>query len=163
MSSAPYRLNIKRGRALPVASGAGDFLRTNDAISPLLPTIKRNLSLQADCRSILPAIFEACEILQLTEGQLNLAVPNAAIATKLKQQCPKLQDALLQRGWQINAIRIKVQVRKVVEKPKAPKQAVLTERAIQAFASLEKTLEDSSQNAELHAALQRLLKRNQRN
>ena len=162
MSSAPYRLNIKRGRALPAASGAGDFLRTNDAMASLLPTIKRNLSLQADCQAILPAIFEACEILQLTEGQLNLAVPNAAVASKLKQQCPKLQEALLQRGWHINAIRIKVQVRKVVAKPKPTKQAVLTERALQAFASLENNLEDSSQNAELHAALQRLLKRNHR-
>lgn len=158
-SPPPYRINIKRGRALPTTSGAAEFLRINDAISPLLPTVRRNASLQKDCRAILPAMFDLCEILQLSEGQLTLSVPNASVAAKLKQQCPKLQEALLQRGWQINAIRIKVQVKRVVEKAAPIKQAVLPTNAVQAFANLQNTLDDTPQNAALRAALAQLVQR----
>lgn len=34
---------------------------------------------------------------------------NASVAAKLRQLQPRLEDALLARGWQISAIRIKVQ------------------------------------------------------
>jgi hypothetical protein len=161
-ASTPLRkfgMNIKRGRSLPTAGGAANFLRVSDSISPLLPTIKRNASLQKDCRKILPLMFDTCEILQLSEGQLTLAVPNAAVASKLKQQCPKLQDALQQLGWQINVIRIKVQVRKVVEKAPPVKQAILPSNAVNAFESLQSSLEDTPQNAALRAALAQLVRR----
>ncbi|MDE2428325.1 MAG: DUF721 domain-containing protein [Burkholderiales bacterium] len=157
-SHPPYRINIKRGRQVPGASGAADFLRSNDKISPLLPMVQRLVSLQKDCLAILPPMFAACEIMQLAEGQLILAAPNAAVATKLKQQCPKLQVSLQERGWQINAIRIKVQVRRVVEKAAPAKQIALPDKALQAFDTLENTLEDTPQNADLRAALARLLR-----
>ncbi|MFZ6655485.1 DciA family protein [Undibacterium sp. TJN19] len=161
-SSRPsYPINIKRGRKVPGASGAADFLRSNDKISPLLPTVQRNLALQKDCGAILPPIFETCEVMQVSEGQLILSAPNAALATKLKQQCPKLQLNLQERGWQINAIRIKVQVKRVIEKPVATKQIAFTGKALQAFGNLEHALEDTPQNAALRAALGRLLKRHQ--
>ncbi|MBR7799604.1 DUF721 domain-containing protein [Undibacterium sp. FT137W] len=137
------------------------FLRQNDKLSPLLPTVKRNISLQKECRSILPAIFDACEVLNLNDEHLVMSAPNASIATKLKQQLPKLQIHLQQRGWQINAIKIKVQVKRVIEKPTAIKQALLTRPALNAFQNLENSLEATPQNAELKAALSRLLSRNQ--
>ncbi|MFZ6756797.1 DciA family protein [Undibacterium sp. Ji50W] len=159
-SSRPsYPINIKRGRKVPGASGAADFLRSNDRIASLLPTVQRNLALQKDCGAILPPIFETCEVMQVSEGQLTLSAPNAALATKLKQQCPKLQVNLQERGWQINAIRIKVQVKRVVEKPVAVKQIAFSGKALQAFGQLEQTLEKTSQNADLRAALGRLLQR----
>ncbi|MFZ6674949.1 DciA family protein [Undibacterium sp. Xuan67W] len=160
-SPPPYRINIKRGRKLPETSGAADFLRSNEQISPLLPTIRRNAKLQKDCGNLLPAMFEACDVLQLEEGQLTLSAPNAALATKLKQQCPKLQDGLLQRGWQINAIRIKVQVRRKVEPKPYVKQCSLSDRAVKAFDNLENALENTPQNADLRAALHKLVKRHQ--
>ncbi|MET3116938.1 hypothetical protein AAKU64_001151 [Undibacterium sp. GrIS 1.8] len=160
-SPPPYRLNIKRGRKLPVTTGAADFLRSNDQISPLLPTIRRNAKLQKDCGNLLPAMFNACDVLQLEEGQLTLSAPNAALATKLKQQCPKLQDALVQRGWQINAIRIKVQVKRKVEPKPYVKQCSLSNQAVNAFNVLENTLENTPRNAGLIAALHNLVKRHQ--
>ena len=132
----PNRIHIKRGRAVSMTSGASDFLRANDKLAPLLPAIQRNLALQ-----------------------LVLGAANAAIATKLKQQCPKLQLQLQQRGWQINAIRIKVQVKRVVEKPTPVKQLAIPTTALQALSQLEKTIEDNAQNAGLRAALSRLLAR----
>lgn len=155
----PYRINIKFGKKLTGASDAADFLRRNDKISPLLPTIQRNASLQKDCGAILPPMFDSCEVMQLADGQLTLSAPNAAIAAKLKQQCPKLQSHLQDRGWQINAIRIKVQVRRVVEKVAPPKQLALPGRALQAFGALENALEDTPQNADLRAALHHLIQR----
>lgn len=160
-SPPPYRMNLKRGRKSPEASGISAYLLSNDKISPLLPTIKRNATLQKECATALPAIFTSCQILQLAEEQLTLSAPNAALASKLKQQLPKLQSHLQQRGWQINAIRIKVQVSKTIEKPPAIKQLVLSDKAVMAFGELENTLEDTPQNAALRAALSRLVQHNQ--
>ena len=99
--------------------------------------------------------------MQLADGLLTLSAPNAALATKLKQQCPKLLASLQERGWQINAVRIKVQVRRVVEKAPPVKQLVLPGKALQAFSTLERNLENSSRNTDLLTALSRLLERHQ--
>ena len=155
-----YRLNVKRGKKMAQTNEIASFLRHNDKLSPLLPTVKRNISLQKECRAVLPAIFDACEVLNLNEDQLVMATPNASIATKLKQQLPKLQAHLQQRGWQINAIKIKVQVKRAVEKPEPIKQAILTGSALNAFKDLETHLEATPQNEGLRAALSRLLSRN---
>lgn len=157
---APFNpFNIKRGKKLPTASGIATYLQTNDKIAPLLPTIRRNASLQKECEAVLPSMFTSCEILQLNEEQLTLSTPNAALASKLKQQLPKLQAHLQQRGWQINAIRIKVQVKPSTTRIVPNKQLNLSKQAVLAFKSLENTLEKSKQNEHLLAALERLVRR----
>jgi hypothetical protein len=160
-SRPPFRINIKRGKKLFETSDISAFLTRNDKISPLLPTIRRNAKLQKECAAILASLFAQCEVLQLSEEQLTISTPNAAIASKLKQQLPKLQTQLQQRGWQINAIRIKVQVKRVVEKPPLTKQLTLSGPAISAFGQLENALEDTPQNDALKAALNRLVMRHQ--
>lgn len=155
-----YRLNVKRGKKMAQTNEIASFLRHNDKLSPLLPTVKRNISLQKECRAALPAIFDSCEVLNLNDDQLVMSTPNASIAAKLKQQLPKLQAHLQQRGWQINAIKIKVQVKRAVEKPEPIKQAILTGSALNAFKDLETHLEATPQNEGLKAALSRLLSRN---
>jgi len=157
----PYRLNIKRGKKMSSVNDIAVFLQHNDKLSPLLPTIKRNLTLKKECSAVLPAIFDSCEVLNLADDQLVLSIPNAALASKLKQQLPKLQAHLQHRGWQINAIKIKVQVKKTVEKTAPAKQAILTPSALTAFKELENNLAENAQNTALKAALERLLKRNQ--
>lgn len=156
----PFRLNIKRGKKLNTVNDVAVFLQHNDKLSPLLPTIKRNLTLKKECSAALPAIFDSCEVLNLVDDQLVLSIPNAALASKLKQQLPKLQAHLQHRGWQINAIKIKVQVKKTVEKTAPAKQAILTPSALSAFQELETSLATNAQNTPLKAALERLLRRN---
>jgi broad-specificity NMP kinase len=39
----------------------------------------------------------------------SLLAANAAVAAKLRQLQPRLEDRLRDRGWQVSAIRIKVQ------------------------------------------------------
>lgn len=143
-------------------TGVTDFLRMHDKMAVLLPAVTRLVALQRDCAAILPALFDICSVLQFDAGQLALAAPNAALATKLRQQLPKLQDSLLKRGWQVNAIRIKVQVGKPAEKKAPSKQLVLPTQAISALASLSDALEDAPQNQSLKTAIDMMLRRHRK-
>lgn len=141
------------------ALGAADFLRTHDRMAALFPVVQRLALLDKDCSSLLPSVFDACRVMHLDDGQLVLAVPTAALAAKLKQQLPKLQDGLLKRGWQVNAIRLKVQVGKISEKARPVKQLSLPAQAALALSELDRSLSDSNSNQALKAALQTLLQR----
>lgn len=159
------RFQSTRGRT-KAASGVTavtDFLRAHDKMAALLPAVRRLVALQKDCLLILPALFDACSVIQFETGQLVVATPNAALAAKLKQQLPKLQDNLLKRGWQVNAIRIKVQVGKIAEKIVQPKTLTLPGKAISALASLNASLEDSPRNHALKEALNTMLNRHRKN
>lgn len=125
----------------------------------LLPAVARMADLQKDCAAILPALFETCSVMQYEAGQLVLATPNNALAAKLKQQLTKLQDGLLNRGWQVSAIKIKVQVGKIFEKATPSKQIALSSQALGALETLNKSLESSPGNAALKAAISTMLKR----
>lgn len=43
------------------------------------------------------------------ESGWSLLAVNASVAAKLRQLQPRLEDALRERGWQVSAIRVKVQ------------------------------------------------------
>lgn len=145
--------------AMQTTKGVTDYLRANDAMAALLPAAARMAALQKDCAAILPAAFESCDVLQFEAGQLVLSIPNAALAAKLKQQLPKLQDALSKRGWQVNVIRLKLQVGKIVKKPIQTKQIRLPAQALASLAELNDELEDSPRNQELKAAIDTLVRR----
>src|SRR5438445_8601073 len=123
------------------------------------PAITRMAALQKDCTAALPSMFDACAILQFDAGQLVLSTPNTALAAKLKQQLPKLQDTLQQRGWQVSAIRLKVQMINRLENVQPTKQLVLPAQAMSALASLDDTLEESPRNQTLKAAISAMLRR----
>lgn len=99
------------------ARGVTEFLGAHDKLGALLPAAARMAQLQKDCARHLPPMFDACEVLQFAAEQLVLTVPNAALAAKLKQQLPKLQEVLCRQGWQVNAVRLKVQAGRPVETP----------------------------------------------
>ena len=106
-----------------------EFLGAHDKLGALLPAAARMAQLQKECARNLPAMFDACAVVQFASGQLVLAVPNAALAAKLKQQLPKLQESLCRLGWQVNAVRLKVQAVRPRSAP-APKQSVYEFRGI---------------------------------
>lgn len=160
-SFIPYQPGNAKAKT---AKDAVDFLRAHDKLANLLPAAARLVALQKDCAAILPAQFVWCTPLAFEDGQLTLAIPNAALAAKLKQQLPKLQDNLLKRGWQVIAIRLKVQVINVVVKPERVPHPGLSAGAISAFAQLENALEKTPQNSGLKEALKNLVeKRTQSN
>ena len=154
-SFIPYRPSARP----KTAKGAADFLQSHDKMATILPTVTRMAALQKDCAAILPAMFDACTVLQFEADQLVLSTPNAALAAKLKQQLPKLQDSLLKRGWQVNAIRLKVQVAKIIEKSRTSKQLTLPAQAVSALTELGSTLENSPRNSALRAAISAMVRR----
>lgn len=141
------------------AKGAAEFLRSHDKMAALMPSITRMAALQKDCAEALPAMFVHCAVLQFDTEQLILSVPNAALATRLKQQLPKLQEKLQQRGWQINSIRLKVQVSKIAVNTTLSRQLSLPPLAVSAFSELDTALEDSPRNQALKTALTSLIQR----
>ena len=137
-----------------------EFLQTSDKLSALLPAARRVGQLQADCEQLLPTLFASCRALQVREGQLQVAVPNAALATRLRQVLPKLQDGLREKGWAIDGIKLKVQP--MPAEPQRPVKKLanheLPRNAVNSFAELASTLEDSP----LKIALQALVSRRNR-
>jgi hypothetical protein len=89
---------------------------------------------------------------------LTLAVPSSAVAAKLKQQAPKLQLTLQKKGWQVESVKIKIQVGRALPQPEAakPSSLELPPTAVQAFEELGDALPESAQNAPLIAAIKRL-------
>jgi hypothetical protein len=149
-------------KAPKTASGVADYLRQHDKLAALLPTVARLNALQQDCATLLPTLFGPCLVLHVHGGQLVIATPNAAMAAKLKQQLPKLQEGLTQRGWQVNAIRLKVQPGNISEKPREQKHLALPGKALSALEDLRGALEKSAANGPLRTALSNLLRRHGR-
>jgi len=156
MPSYPFHVYGTRDRK--TAFGAADFLRSNDKLAALLPAAMRAGNLQKDVRLILPPMYAHCEVLSLQEGILSLAVPSSAVAAKLKQQVPKLQASLQKKGWNVEGVRIKIQVGRALPAPEAARRSslVLPPTAVDAFEELGNTLPESKQNAPLIAAIKRL-------
>ena len=156
----PYRRGPSAAQLMRKPKDATDFLRSDNAMAAFMPAITRMAALQKSCAAILPALFNSCDVMNFEAGQLVLSMPNAALATKLKQQLPKLQDRLLKDGWQVNAIRIKVQVGKNYVVPVERRQLTLPRLAVSAFAELNDALEDSPRNQALKLALANMVRRN---
>ncbi|CAH0161068.1 hypothetical protein SRABI118_00761 [Massilia sp. Bi118] len=153
----PYHIYGTKVRRTSIE--ATDFLRRNHRLASLLPAATRMASLQKDVRLILPPMYANCETLSIQEGVLTLAVPSSAVAAKLKQQAPKLQAALQKKGWQVDSVRIKIQVGRampVQDDIMKPSSLELPPTAVQAFEELGDALPASPQNAELIAAIRRL-------
>jgi len=87
-------------------------------------------------------------------------VPNAALATRLRQQLPRLVAGLRENGWPVEEIRLKVQV--MPERLPAPPAAAkrpLPPSALNSFADLESSLDSDPRNEALRDALRQLLAR----
>jgi len=155
----PFHIYGTRDRK--TAFGATDFLRSSDRLASLLPTALRVGNLQRDVKVILPPMYAGCDVLSFQDATLTLAVPSSAVAAKLKQQLPKLQAGLQKKGWQVDNVRIKIQMRPNVPVREEAKPSTLTlpPTAVEAFEELGDSLPETPQNAALIAAIKRLAER----
>jgi long-subunit acyl-CoA synthetase (AMP-forming) len=71
----------------------------------------------------------------------------------------KLQETLARRGWQVNGVKLRVQMTKPAEIKEQMRALSLPEAAVTAFDELGDTLEDTPQNATLIAALKAMVAR----
>lgn len=155
----PYPPKRPAGLSSQTVKGVTDYLQSHDKMGSLLPTVNRIAALQKACLAALPALFDKCAVLHFNAGQLMIGAPNAAIISKLRQKIPHLQEILQKQGWQVNAIRLKVQVVNLAEKPIPSKQIILPVQAVSALAALENALEPSARNTALKAALRTMVSR----
>ena len=139
--------------------GVTAFLRRNDKMAGLLPAATRMASLQSDCARSLPPMFNNCDVLSFEDARLVLATPSSAVAAKLKQQVPKLQAALQKKGWQVDDIKLKVQVTRSIPPVVHTRQLVLPSTAKTAFEELGDALAPTEQNATLIAAIKAMAAR----
>jgi hypothetical protein len=155
----PFHIYGTRDRK--TAFGATDFLRSDNRLAAMMPTALRVGKLQRDVKVILPPMYAGCDVLSFQDATLTLAVPSSAVAAKLKQQLPKLQAGLQKKGWQVDNVRIKIQMRPNVPVREEPKPSTLTlpPTAVDAFEELGESLPETPQNAALIAAIKRLAER----
>ena len=155
LQPAPVHIYGTKNRQTSIV--ATDFLRKNDRMASLLPAAMRMARLQSDCAAILPVMAGNTDVISFQDGVLVLAVPSSAVAARMKQMLPKLQSSLAGRGWAVESVKLKVQVRRAMPEDK-PQMRVLAlpKTAVQAFEELAESLEDTSQNKDLVAALRRL-------
>ena len=152
-------MHIYGTKSRKTALEATAFLRKNDKMAALLPAAMRMASLQSDCARALPPMFGTCDVLSFEDARLVLATPSSAVAAKLKQQLPKLQATLQKRGWQVEDIKLKVQVTRSIAPVVHTRQLVLPVSAKSAFEELGDALPATEQNATLIAAIKAMAAR----
>lgn len=160
MSSRPTNFTpARRPQQRPNTRGATEFLQASDGLAPLLSTLETLGRLQADCERLLPPALTSCKVLKLHENILQLAVPNAAVATRLRHSLPGLTSSLREKGWPIDSIKVNVRTAAVTSASlrtydRAPP---LPDTALQSFAALARAIEVTPRNASLIEALDKLL------
>lgn len=136
-----------------------DFLRRHDEAAALLPAALRNLRLQQDVLALMPAVLrETCEVAGCEAETVILRVSSAGAAAKLRQTLPRLRDGLLDRGWQVSSIRVRVQpsTSAVGSVPRVRNShAAISPDGVTAFVDLADQLSESP----LKAAVDRLIRR----
>lgn len=151
---------FRRPEARSDAREAMDFLQSAEKLSAVLPTASRLAQLQQACARLQPQVFATCHVVNLDNGLLQIAVPNAALATRLRQQLPRLVAGLREEAWPVDDIRLKVQVMPArLPPPPTPAKRPLPPSALSSFSELESTLDTDPRNEALRDALRQLLAR----
>ena len=136
-----------------------DFLQRHEAAATLLPGAQRAIALQRDLRALLPdASKDSCDVSGFDDATVTLRVSSAGAAAKLRQTLPRLRAGLTERGWKVNAIRIRVQPSGIPVVSTAWRSRTATSippGAIGAFIALSGNLDDSP----LKSAVERLIGR----
>jgi len=114
--------------------------------------IRQLIALQSLLAEVLPGnLATSASVASMKAGEMILFADNGAVAAKLRQLAPRILSFLCQRGYEITAIRLQVQV-SIRHNPLPQKQISLSSDARNAIKLLSERLEASP----LKAALSRL-------
>lgn len=94
-------------------------------------------------RKVLPPVLAySCRVANIDRQSLTLAVPAAAHATRLRQLTPTLLRALIDRGWNLSQIEIRVQAGLATYAREAPPREVrpLDRPALECFRELQENV-----------------------
>jgi hypothetical protein len=95
---------------VPRPRSLGDSLAADDTLASLLARVRSSQQRLDALADVLPGPLRA----HLRAGPLDddgwtLLAANAAVAAKLRHLLPTIAEALVAKGWQATAIRVKVQ------------------------------------------------------
>src|SRR6201991_2210965 len=120
--SAPFSPSFDPRRPQRLA----DVLARTDAFSALRAGVEQIAALERDLAELLPDYLAASvEPGFIKDGVLALFAGHNALAARLRHLEPRLLSDLQQRGWPVNALRIRVRPQAVKEPPPV-KQARMT-------------------------------------
>ncbi len=97
-------------RSVPDPHALGEVLSHSD----VLLNLQRRMAESNERLRMVQAVLPAALCAQLKAGLLDdsgwtLLAPSSAVAAKLRQWQPVIEDAFKQKGWQVSAIRIRIQ------------------------------------------------------
>lgn len=137
------------------ADTAHSFLNAAPNLQPLLREAKKLLALQHAWDKIAPGPLAAASKVGAAHGQtLVVYAGNGAVAAKLRQLTPSLLAKIQERGIEVTAIRVDVQV-EAPPPARKRKDLALSRNALNKLEELERNLAASP----LKNALQRLIRR----
>lgn len=127
----------------------------------VLEMARRLLAVEQAAKDALPpALALACKVARIDRQQITLAVPSAAYAARLRQLAPSVAQTLVDGGWNLTEIKVKVQAGLLQNQTKRSGKEVvpLDNAALNAFDELRGNLRPGP----LAEAVQRLLERHRR-
>lgn len=87
-----------------------EVMRASPPLTRLMDRLRESNAMYATIRPLLPSALEpSIRAGPLDEAGWSLLGANAAVAAKLRQLVPRLEDRLREKGHAVAAIRIKVQ------------------------------------------------------
>ncbi|MDH6150079.1 MULTISPECIES: DciA family protein [Paraburkholderia] len=152
-SRPPKPFDLRRPQPL------AEVLGRTDAFAALRAGVEQIAALEKDLRELLPDyLATSVEPGFIKEGVLALFAAHNALAARLRHLEPRLLADLQQRGWPVQALRIRVRPQALKEPPPV-KQARMTPAGAAALQALSESLEPSP----LQEALARMAARHRRN
>lgn len=101
---------MRAPRQEPLTRPIGEALSASATLGDLLARLRESEARLATVRSVLtPAMRPHVRAGVLDETGWNLLAPNGAVAAKLRQLLPMIEQVLMEQGWQPTVIRVKVQ------------------------------------------------------
>lgn len=137
-----------------------EYLDSQNKTADVVRIAKQLMDIRNDCSNLLPAWFGNCQITNLANGTLSISVPNQAMAARLRQKIPFLQNRLAVNGWAVDTIRVKVRLTPPALAEKQVPKKPLPPEACKSFSELYEYLrQNGSTPSPLCEALHRLISR----
>jgi hypothetical protein len=135
-----------------------EVLNRTDAFAALRAGVEQIAALERDLNQLLPDyLATSVEPGFIKDGVLALFAAHNALAARLRHLEPRLLSDLQQRGWPVNALRIRVRPQPAKQAPRA-KEARMSRVGADALHELSESLEPSP----LQAALARMAARHRK-
>ena len=137
------------------ANPAHAFLNAAPSLQALLQQAQKLLVLQKAWDEVAPKpLASASKVGAVRQQTLIVYANNGAVAGKLRQLVPSLLEKIQNRGVEVTAIRVDVQV-ETLPPIKKPKDLTVSHNALSSLEKLEHSLADSPLKNALHTLIQR--------